>query len=184
MIIESLDYWKQKQSDLDKFIIDCFKDNTTVSDGEISEFVGKCQLELYHDVFQKWSDIAQVMRHTVYSDTEDNLIDQFDLQCKDWDFTLQEAFGNSLGTGDYGHFSVEHVPMLMRRYRSMKEYSNQGFEACHKLQGSLFSRATNHDREEEAASSKNSNIYRCNLKRFSTTEIHVDNKVKLSCSGG
>lgn len=78
----------------------------------------------------------------------------FKLQCKDWGFTLQEAFGNCLGTGDYGHLSVEHAPMLMRRFRSMKEYSNQGFEACHKLQGSLFSRATNHDQSEEAASSE------------------------------
>ena len=49
------------------------------------------------------------------------------------------------GTGDYGHITVEHAPMLMHCFQSMTRYSNQVFEAAHKLQRQLYSRATNHD---------------------------------------
>ena len=66
-------------------------------------------------------------------------------QCKHWGIVLRHIFGVSLGTGDYGHLTIEHAPMLMRRFRSMTRYSNQGFEAAHKLQRQLYSRATNHD---------------------------------------
>lgn len=66
-------------------------------------------------------------------------------QCKHWEIVLRHIFGVSLGTGDYGHLTIEHAPMLMRRFRSMTRYSNHGFEAAHKLQRQLYSRATNHD---------------------------------------
>ena len=45
-------------------------------------------------------------------------------------------FGSQLGTGDYGHLTIEHVPMLMRNFFSLKEYTNQGFEATHSLEDS------------------------------------------------
>ena len=67
------------------------------------------------------------------------------LQCKEWGFYLRELFGLGLGTGDYGHLTVEHASMLLRNFRSLRQYSNQGFEAAHKLQKQIYSRATNHD---------------------------------------
>ena len=63
-------------------------------------------------------------------------------------------FGNQLGTGDYGHITIEHASMFMRNFLSLKEYSNQGFEAAHSLQRQLFSRATSNDRHGYASSSK------------------------------
>ena len=75
-------------------------------------------------------------------------------QCKHWGIVLRHIFGVSLGTGDYGHLTIEHAPMLMRRFRSMSRYSNQGFEAAHKLQRQLYSRATNHDCLVPASSCK------------------------------
>ena len=66
-------------------------------------------------------------------------------QCKHWGIVLRHIFGVSLGTRDYGHLTIEHAPMLMRRFRSMTRYSNHSFEAAHKLQRQLYSRAKNHD---------------------------------------
>ena len=63
-------------------------------------------------------------------------------------------FGNQLGTGDYGHVTIEHASMFMRNFLSLKEYSNQAFEAAHSLQRQLLSRATSHDRHGYASSSK------------------------------
>ena len=40
-------------------------------------------------------------------------------------------FGCNLGTGDYGHITTEHASMLFRNHLSLREYSNQGFEAQH-----------------------------------------------------
>lgn len=74
------------------------------------------------------------------------------LQCKEWGFSLRDLFGLGLGTGDYGHLTVEHASMLLRNFRSLRLYSNQGFEAAHKLQKQIFSRATNHDGSGEATS--------------------------------
>ena len=71
--------------------------------------------------------------------------DDFLFQCKEWGFLLLEMFGTSLGTGNYGHLTVEDVPMLFRRHRSFHHLSNQGFEAAHKLQRQLYTRATSHD---------------------------------------
>ena len=78
----------------------------------------------------------------------------FLFQCKEWGFLLLEMFGTSLGTGDYGHLTVEHVPMLFRRHRSLHHLSNQGFEAAHKLQRQLYTRATSHDSSGNTLSCK------------------------------
>lgn len=75
-------------------------------------------------------------------------------QCKEWGFLLREMFGSQLGTGDYGHLTIEHVPMLMRNFLSLKEYTNQGFEVTHSLQRLLYSRSTSHDRHGSGSSSK------------------------------
>jgi len=63
-------------------------------------------------------------------------------------------FGRSLGTGDYGHLTVEHVPVVFRVHRSLHHQSNQGFEAAHKLQQQLYARATSHDSSGDTASCK------------------------------
>ena len=60
------------------------------------------------------------------------------MQCKEWGFLLREMFGNKLGTGDYGHMTIEHVSMLMRNFLNLREYPNQGFEAAHSLQRQLL----------------------------------------------
>ena len=62
-------------------------------------------------------------------------------------------FGNQLGTGDYVHIIIEHASMFTRNFLSLKEYSNQGFDAAHSLQRQLLSRATSHDRHGYASSS-------------------------------
>ncbi|KAK3734790.1 hypothetical protein QZH41_020537 [Actinostola sp. cb2023] len=54
-------------------------------------------------------------------------------------------FGQGLGTGDYGHMVIEHSPMLIRKFKSMGKYSNEGFEAAHKLHRQLYAQCTNHD---------------------------------------
>lgn len=63
-------------------------------------------------------------------------------------------FGTTLGTGDYGHLTVEHVPMLFRINRSLRHLSNQGYEAGHKLQRMLYLRATSHDSSSSTSSRK------------------------------
>ncbi|XP_068684804.1 uncharacterized protein [Montipora foliosa] len=83
------------------------------------------------------------MRQKVFDDGMEEEIDIFDLECKEWGFCLRELFGLGLGTGDYGHLTVEHASMLLRNFTSLRHYSNQGFEAAHKLQKQIFSRATN-----------------------------------------
>ena len=65
-----------------------------------------------------------------------------------------ELFGTSLGTGDYGHLTIEHVPMLFRVHHSLHDLSNQGFEAGHKLQRQLYARATSHDSSGNTSSCK------------------------------
>lgn len=74
-------------------------------------------------------------------------------QCKEWGYLLKELFGAGLGTGDYGHLTIDHAPMLMRRFLSMKDYSQQGFEASHKDQRQLWLKASSHDCKGEATSS-------------------------------
>lgn len=76
------------------------------------------------------------------------------MRCKEWGFLLKELFGCSLGTGDYGHLLIDHAPMLTRHFFSMSEFSQQGFEACHKDQRQLWLKATSHHQQGEASSSK------------------------------
>ena len=83
------------------------------------------------------------------------------LWCKEWGFLLKELFGRSLGTGDYGHLLIDHAPMLMRRFFSMSEFSQQGFEASHKDQRQLWLKATSHDQQGEASSSKSEVVTQC-----------------------
>ena len=75
-------------------------------------------------------------------------------QCKEWGFLCRELFGLGLGTGDYGHLTIEHSPMLVRRFKSMARYSNQGFEAAHKVHRQLYAHCTNHDSSASESSSK------------------------------
>ena len=75
-------------------------------------------------------------------------------QCKEWGFLLLEMFGPTLGTGDYGHITIEHVSMLFRKHRSLNKLSNQGFEAAHKLQRQLYTKATSHDASDSTSSCK------------------------------
>ena len=55
---------------------------------------------------------------------------------------------------DYGHMTIEHASMLLRRFGSLKNYSNQGFEASHIAQRQLYSRATSHDGDFAGSSCK------------------------------
>lgn len=85
-------------------------------------------------------------------------------QCKEWGFLLLEMFGPTLGTGDYGHITIEHVSMLFRNHRSLNKLSNQGFEAAHKLQRQLYTKATSHDASNSTSSCKSivvRHIYKC-----------------------
>ena len=84
-------------------------------------------------------------------------------QCKEWGFNLREFFGPRLGCGDYGHLTVEHVSMLLRIFRSMRDYVNQGLEAAHAYQKTIFSRSTSHDGPGYALSCESFCITRCNL---------------------
>lgn len=115
------------------------------------ELLGR-KYQCFLKVFCKWREIAKIMRQRVFEEDMEEEIDIFDLECKKWGFYLRELFGSGLGTGDYGHLTVEHASMLLRNFRSLRHYSNQGFEAAHKLQKQIFSRATNHDGSGEATS--------------------------------
>ena len=57
---------------------------------------------------------------------------------------MRHLFGVTLGTGDYGHLTIDNSDMLLRLHHSLARYSNQGFEASHKVYQALSSRATNH----------------------------------------
>jgi hypothetical protein len=63
-------------------------------------------------------------------------------------------FGATLGTGDYGHMTIEHTSMLFREFGSLREYSNQSIEAAHSMHRQLYSKATSHDRHGYTSSSK------------------------------
>lgn len=112
------------------------------------------QLEMLKRVCKEWKEIAFVTRNKVFKDTEQEDIDLFDIKCKEWGFLLKELFGSSLGTGDYGHLTIDHAPMLLRRFLSMREYSQQGFEASHKDQRQLWLKVSSHDQLAEASSSE------------------------------
>lgn len=74
-------------------------------------------------------------------------------------FLVVEMFGRSLGTGDYGHLTIEHVLMLFRIHRLLYQLSNRGFEAAHKLQRQLYAKATSHDAMDQTASCKYCNFH-------------------------
>ncbi|KAK3719347.1 hypothetical protein QZH41_000525 [Actinostola sp. cb2023] len=116
-----------------------------VENEELSLFAAEITKEFMTKVCTSWKEIAEIMRKKEYAPEEEHFIDSFDLKCKEWGFLLCEMFGKSLGTGDYGHLTVEHAPMLMRVHRSFRRFSNQGFEASHKLQRQLYLKATSHD---------------------------------------
>ncbi|KAK3748775.1 hypothetical protein QZH41_013520, partial [Actinostola sp. cb2023] len=116
-----------------------------VENEELSLFAAEITKEFMTKVCTSWKEIAEIMRKKEYAPEEEHFIDSFDLKCKEWGFLLCEMFGKGLGTGDYGHLTVEHAPMLMRVHRSFRRFSNQGFEASHKLQRQLYLKATSHD---------------------------------------
>ncbi|KAK3722847.1 hypothetical protein QZH41_007802 [Actinostola sp. cb2023] len=98
-----------------------------------------------------------------------NMKKKFITMCKEWGYVLRHLFGNQLGTGDYGHLTIEHASMLMRRFGSMRNYSGQGFEASHKLHRQLYAKATNHDLKEPGDSESLAHIHingylHCDLK--------------------
>ena len=51
---------------------------------------------------------------------------------------MRHLFGVTLGTGGYGHLTIDHSAMLLHLHRSLAKYSNQGFEASHKVTTELF----------------------------------------------
>ncbi|XP_066025919.1 uncharacterized protein [Pocillopora verrucosa] len=114
--------------------------------------VANIQLELVKRVCREWKEIALMTCEKVFKETEQEEIDLFDVKCKEWGFLLRELFGSSLGTDDYRHLLIDHAPMLMRRFLSMREFSQQGFEASHKEQCQLWLKASSHDRHGEASS--------------------------------
>lgn len=119
---------------------------------EVVTYVARKHLEMLKRVCKEWKEIAQVTRSRIFSETEQGEIDLFDIKCKEWGFLLKDLFGSNLGTGDYGHLVIDHAPMLMRRFLSMTEFSQQGFEASHKDQRQLWLKATSHDQQGEASS--------------------------------
>ena len=53
----------------------------------------------------------------------------------------------------------DHAPMLWRHFLSMREYSQQDFEASHKDQHQLCLKVSSHDQRGEASSSKLSVLF-------------------------
>ncbi|KXJ10648.1 hypothetical protein AC249_AIPGENE23912 [Exaiptasia diaphana] len=120
---------------------------------ELSEYVANLVIKYHVKVCKQWLNIAQDMRTKVYSPQQEHEIDILDLKCKDWGFHLRELFGPRLGCGDYGHLVIKHIPMLMRVFRSTKQYLNQGLEAAHSYQKTIYARSTSHDGPQGYASS-------------------------------
>lgn len=102
-------------------------------------------VEFYVKVSTDWRDIALTLREKVFTKDDAEKIDIHDIKCKQWGFLLKKLFGIHLGTGDYGHLTIDHSAMLLRQFHSLYHYSGQGFESSHKLHRQLFSRVTNHD---------------------------------------
>ncbi|KAK2549791.1 hypothetical protein P5673_029610 [Acropora cervicornis] len=61
-----------------------------------------------------------MMRGKVFDDHMEEEIDVFD---------SEDLFGCGLGTGDYGHLTVEHASVLLMKFRSL-HYSSQEFDAA------------------------------------------------------
>ncbi|KXJ06390.1 hypothetical protein AC249_AIPGENE6093 [Exaiptasia diaphana] len=126
------------------------KPKTKISKTDLEESLSDYAAEINYGFFVKvytgWRDIAKIMRSSTFDKDEQHKIDLYDLQCKEWGFLLREVFGMLLGTGDYGHMTIEHTSMLFRVFGSLREYSNQSIESSHSLQRQLYSKATSHDR--------------------------------------
>ena len=58
-----------------------------------------------------------------------------------------------MGTGDYGQLTIDHAPMLMRRFFTVRDYRNEGFEASHKGQRQMYLCQTSHDAAGDISSS-------------------------------
>lgn len=56
---------------------------------------------------------------------------EFYVKCKQWGFLLKKLFGIHLGTGDYGHLTIDHSAMLLHQFHSLYHYFGQGFESSH-----------------------------------------------------
>ena len=83
-------------------------------------------------------------------------------------------FGPSLGSGDYGHLTIDHASMLLRIHRSLRKMSNQGFEAAHKLQRQLYAKSTSHDCKSYTSSCKKIVIcYYATMYIYIHTYIHT-----------
>lgn len=100
---------------------------------------------------------------------------------------LKDLFGSSLGTGDYGHLATDHTPMSMRRFLSMTEFSQQGFEASHKDQRQLWLKTSSHDQHGKASSSKLFNLLHtrkcyCVIMNIPESDLHSDVNVKKKIS--
>ncbi|KAK3736982.1 hypothetical protein QZH41_015632, partial [Actinostola sp. cb2023] len=115
------------------------------SDEIYSPFSAQLQVELFLKVFTGWKEIALTLRDKVFGEEDQEEIDIHEIECKEWGHLLKHLFGVHLGTGDYGHLTIDHSAMLLREFGSLYKYSGQGFEASHKLHRQLFSKATNHD---------------------------------------
>ena len=69
-------------------------------------------------------------------------------------FSSLGSVGKGLKTGNDGHLTVEHVPMLFRILHTLQDLLNQGCESSHKLQRQLYSRATSHGASGKISSCK------------------------------
>ncbi|KAK3732232.1 hypothetical protein QZH41_020061 [Actinostola sp. cb2023] len=176
-IQEKHDSWSMELKTIDeKFDLLSGSDNNTDNESdsdsdnerELQEYAASLKINSFKEVFVQWKNIAYVMRDRVFQDGEELEIDMFDLECKEWGCLCREMFGPGLGTGDYGHMVIEHSAMLMRRFRSMGKYSNQGFEAAHKLHRQLYAQCTNHD-----SASSESSIQQMFVHHYATKLLYV-----------
>ncbi|KAK3696833.1 hypothetical protein QZH41_011721 [Actinostola sp. cb2023] len=155
---KTLTFWREMKDEIERQFKNVYKPRARMSrrktlvhesdvNTELSCYAGTLTKEfmVQASVCTQWREIALTMRDKVFNEDEECLIDVFDLKCKEWGFLLLEMFGSSLGTGDYGHLTVDHASTLFRMHRSFYELSNQGFEAAHKLQRQLYLKATSHD---------------------------------------
>jgi len=150
-----LDSWQEETDQLTSLfreLAKCKRKDLLKENDKLATKVATVEKEFLKRVCQEWKEIALVCRDRVFEESEQEEIDLFDIKCKEWGHLLKELFGASLGTGDYGHLTIDHAPMLMRRFLSMKHYSQQGFEASHKDQRQLWLKASSHDCKGESTS--------------------------------
>lgn len=60
-------------------------------------------------------------------------------QCKEWDFLLLENLGARMGTGDYGHLTVHHAPMLLRQFFHRERFGTTDLRHLIKARGKCIS---------------------------------------------